>query len=90
MNYVVMERGFEYNDEYYTEQEGGTPVKVFTSKEEAEKHRQKLEDKKRESLSRGGRWTENIGDYCGDCAYQEDEVRAECTHVQFYYVVPVG
>ena len=35
--YVVMEAGWEYNDEYYTSSEGGTVKIVFSSKEKAQK-----------------------------------------------------
>jgi hypothetical protein len=37
--YIILNKGFEYNDEIYSEPEsgGGTPKKVFFSKEEAKK-----------------------------------------------------
>lgn len=34
--YVLMECGFEYNDEYYTPSEGGNPSKVFTNRKKAD------------------------------------------------------
>lgn len=39
--FVVLEKADEYNDEVYTLQDGGTPIAVFTNKEEAEKLRNK-------------------------------------------------
>ena len=35
--FVLMEAGFDYNDEVYLPSEGGNPSRVFTSKEAAEK-----------------------------------------------------
>lgn len=35
-HYVVLEVADEYNDEVYTLQDGGTPIAVFTTKEEAQ------------------------------------------------------
>lgn len=34
--YLVMEQGYEYNDEYYTRVDGGSPKKFFTNKKRAE------------------------------------------------------
>jgi len=34
--YVVMEQGFEYDDQYYTRFEGGSPHTLFTNKKKAE------------------------------------------------------
>lgn len=34
--YVLMEQGFDYDDQYYTRQDGGSPTKVFTNKKKAE------------------------------------------------------
>jgi hypothetical protein len=34
--YVVVERGYEYNDEYYNAESGGTPHNVFLLKKDAE------------------------------------------------------
>jgi len=43
IGYVVVEVEYQYNDEYYyTESEGGNPVKIFLDKAEAEKHCKKL------------------------------------------------
>jgi hypothetical protein len=36
MSYILMEVGYEYNDETYNWSEGGTPIKSFDSKELAE------------------------------------------------------
>lgn len=37
--YIVLEKGWEYNDKYYyrTESAGGIPVKVFNNKKDAQK-----------------------------------------------------
>lgn len=36
INYVIVKREFEYNDEYYySEGEGGVPISIHTNKEEA-------------------------------------------------------
>lgn len=35
--YVLMEQGWDYNDEYYFHIDGGNPHKVFTDKERADK-----------------------------------------------------
>lgn len=34
--YLVMEQGFDYNDEYYFRTEGGHPTNFFTNKKKAE------------------------------------------------------
>ena len=44
--YIVQEKGFEYNDETYDMQEGGTPVKVFDNEEDAKDAADKLNFKK--------------------------------------------
>lgn len=33
--YIVMERGYEYNDENYSDGNGGSPKKIYNTKEEA-------------------------------------------------------
>ncbi len=38
MKYVVIKRGSEYDDERYTLNDGGEPVKVFSNKPDAEVH----------------------------------------------------
>lgn len=43
--YIVTETNFEYNDEYYSQQEGGSPIKVYLTEELAKKEAQKLEIK---------------------------------------------
>jgi hypothetical protein len=40
--YIVMERGFEYDDEYHREGEGGEPVKIFDTKVAAEQEASRL------------------------------------------------
>lgn len=51
--YVLMEQGWDYNDEVYFSSEGGHPTKVFTDKEkaEAEANRLSMVDFKRLILS---------------------------------------
>jgi hypothetical protein len=34
--YILMERGFEYDDNYYNPTEGGNPKKIYFSKKDAE------------------------------------------------------
>jgi len=41
--YVIMEKGFEYDDSIYNPTEGGTPRKVIFGKKEAEEKMQELE-----------------------------------------------
>lgn len=36
MKYILMERDFEYNDEGYTANDGGTPKRIFNTEAEAE------------------------------------------------------
>jgi hypothetical protein len=36
MQYIVMERGYEYNDEWYVPQESGEPKLVFSDRTQAE------------------------------------------------------
>lgn len=47
--YVLMERGFDYNDEYYFQIDGGNPSKVFTNRKKADEACEKanLEEFKR-------------------------------------------
>lgn len=40
--FVVMERDFEYTDEYYYSTEGGNPVKAFADREEAEAEAERM------------------------------------------------
>lgn len=46
--FVLIERAWEYNDEYYFRPEsgGGTPVHIFETRDAAEKEKTKLERKK--------------------------------------------
>lgn len=41
-SYVLMQKGFEYDDSYYNPTEGGTPNKVFFKKEDALSEMRKL------------------------------------------------
>lgn len=45
MYYILMKKGFEYNDEGYDATAGGTPKSVFTNEEEAQQTMLKLEFK---------------------------------------------
>lgn len=36
--FVLMRKGYEYNDEIYNETEGGTPKKIFFSEKDAKEH----------------------------------------------------
>lgn len=41
--YVLMERGFEYDDNYYNPVEGGTPKKIYFNLDEAKQEAKKLD-----------------------------------------------
>lgn len=43
--YVIMEKGYEYDDNIYNQTEGGTPTKVFFNKEDAYLEKDRLEIK---------------------------------------------
>ena len=61
--YIILEKGFQYNDEINSnEGDGGMPVKIFLNKEFASKELYRLEIEKLKSI--------NITDYC----YQVDEI----------------
>lgn len=47
--YIVMENNWEYNDEYHSDSEGGTPKQAYTNREMAEREKQRLN---REEFSR--------------------------------------
>lgn len=64
--YILMEAGFEYNDEVYSPVDGGNPKKVFTSKAAA----QKVADEKNMSEFRSIINSGSIRDY----GYSLDEV----------------
>lgn len=51
IGYVVMERGFEYNDEINSESEGGTPKKIIFNKDDANKEVKRLNIEKLKSTS---------------------------------------
>lgn len=64
-HFIVMEVADEYNDEVYSLQEGGTPVAVFTTKEEADA----LRNKKQYERLRGlevGQWAYDLEDLTRD------------------------
>ncbi len=42
--YVVMAQSFSYNDESYYAEDGGSPIKAFSSEEEAEAHCEEVTD----------------------------------------------
>ena len=66
--YVVVEVGYEYNDEYYegNEEDYGTPHLIFDKKEEAQKEAQRLT---LEML----RTTTDIASYGGDFIIEEKD-----------------
>lgn len=43
--YVIIEKGYEYDDNIYNPQEGGTPMKVFFNLEDANSEKDRLEIK---------------------------------------------
>jgi len=43
--YVIMQKGYEYDDNIYNSTEGGTPTKVFFNKEDAYLEKDRLEIK---------------------------------------------
>jgi hypothetical protein len=43
--YVIMQKGYEYDDNIYNPTEGGTPTKVFFNEEDAYIEKEKLEIK---------------------------------------------
>jgi hypothetical protein len=51
--YVILQKGFEYNDEVYTESDGGNPKIIFFSKEDARAKVEQLnfDEYKQRSLS---------------------------------------
>lgn len=60
--YVLLEKGYEYDDNTYNETEGGSPKVIFFSKEDAEKKLIELSIKEYKEVS--------IRDY----AYSSDEI----------------
>jgi len=54
--FIVMENSFSYNDEYYTREDGGNPIKIVKSQDKAEKIALNLEIKKFKET--------NLRDYC--------------------------
>ena len=41
--YIIMQKGYEYDDNIYNETEGGTPTRIFFRKEDADEERENLE-----------------------------------------------
>lgn len=69
--YVVVERGTEYDDEYYSLSErGGVPVKAFKNKKNAEDHAAELEAKRKKDED-PDEW--NGGDGLPDSFYEVRE-----------------
>jgi hypothetical protein len=81
VKWIVMERGFEYNDEYNTETEFGSPYQLIEDKAEAQAEADRLNELK---------WSDpDSRNYCPDCAY-DWESKEPCEHqINFYYIVPV-
>ena len=59
--YIVVERTFSYNDETYSQEEGGTPKTVFLDKKEADEKALDLNIKKLKSLD-----SDELRMYCYD------------------------
>lgn len=85
MEYVIVEVGFEYNDETYNqaEDDGGRPLLVFADQKKAEAERDRLEREKRATLD-----PYDLAAYCGECSGEDED---DCKHkgLRFYTVVPV-
>lgn len=64
-HYVVVERADEYNDEVYTLQDGGSPIAVFTNKEEATALRNKKQYERLAGLEIG-QWAYDLEDLTRD------------------------
>lgn len=84
--YILMERSWQYNDEYYYQPEdgGGKPVKIFNSKELADAERDKLNKKQAgfiEEIRDGLMYAEGIDD--------NDEERINQIDADIYEVVEV-
>jgi len=45
-SYIIMEKGYEYDDNIYNSIEGGNPTKVFFNRKDAETEKNRLEIKK--------------------------------------------
>lgn len=52
--YVVLQSGWEYNDEVYMSTDGGTPLKVFADRGDAERYAQKMTLEELRKLPRDG------------------------------------
>lgn len=42
MSFIVMQRGWNYNDSFYTQEDGGHPIRSFKTKQDAEKEVDRL------------------------------------------------
>lgn len=87
--YVIVENGFDYNDEYYTQLEScrGTPVKYYTDKALAEEVCKEMNIKARDEA--------NPQEYIEDYSFEESSVEEDDTKMEsitFFEVmtVPLG
>jgi hypothetical protein len=77
--YVIMKRGYEYNDEYYTETEGGDLVKGFLDKDKAQNECDRMMG---EWVRNNSECTSEDGHLVGGYYLQELEVdKSDCTFV---------
>ncbi len=60
--YLVMEQGFDYNDEYYFQVDGGSPDSFFTNKKKAEEAAEKKNLEEFKGLIKDG----SIREYSND------------------------
>jgi hypothetical protein len=66
--YIILEKGFEYNDEIYNSSEGGNPLKIYLSYDFAKKEYQRLTIQKFKTI--------NITDYDYDVSNLCDNLEA--------------
>lgn len=86
--YAVVPLGYEYNDEEYERKGYGLPLKVYESRQQADKECEKLEHAAR------AKWGVDLEGYCEDCSWSTRDTCAH-TNVRFYQVhaveeVPFG
>lgn len=93
MKYVVMENSWEYNDEYYTKEEGGHPIRIWNTEKEALEEKKKLEQEKIRSME-NGKWGNQLVLYLDeDESYEynngKGELKLEDHDFNFFSVIEV-